>query len=391
VNFGPAILGGKPEFKEWLPIAKPDISHILNDDFYWGVRRIFKSGMLTNHKHVKEFEKGLREVAQSAYAVATSSCTTGLMLILNALDVKGKDVILPSFTFSATAHAVEWCGANLIFADIDKETFCIDPFDVEKKLTDNTAAIIGVHMFGNPCDVEYLGNISRNYNIPVIYDAAHAIGAGINGFGIGMYGEASAFSFSPTKLITGMEGGAVVTNNPALAAKIRLDREYSQFKDYQCARKGLSARMSEFSAMLLNKQLETLPEIIINRIDLATLFRNAGLIEVEYQKIPEGAISVYKDLAILIKDDFGLTRDELMKALEAENIATKKYFSPAIHELEPYKHYKTCELPNTEYVTERILTLPLHNNMTDATMTKIWGAIVSIFCQTQEIKEKLNA
>lgn len=388
----PAVLGGKPAFEKMLPIIKPTTASTW-ETIQSRAKELFTSGQLSgNQKHIQKFELLLSKATGAKYNVAVSSCTSGLMLTLLALGISGSEVIMPSFTFSATAHAVTWAGCKPVFADID-DTFCLNPESVKAKITKKTGAILAVHMYGLPCNLEAFADISFEYFIPVVYDAAHAIGVTIHGAGIGQFGVANVYSFSPTKLITTLEGGAIATNNPELARRLYLDRNYSNLPNYQCERVGLSARMDEFRALVGIDQLSSLNTAIANRNACVKAFKNSLLVDdtpgILFQRIPEHYQSTHKDLSIVIVEQvFGLNREELGKALVKENIMTKRYFYPPIHELKPYKQYAS-DLSKTKFVSRRVLSLPIHNDMKPETAVKIAKTIHQIHLFAPEIRKAL--
>src|SRR3984893_1239064 len=199
-----------PAFRKLLPIVDPE--GVPGEEFLEDVRRILASKQLTNGAYVRRFEEAAAAYLGVEQCVAVSSCTSGLLLVLKALDLQG-EVILPSFTFHATAHAVVWNGLKPVFADCEAKTFCIDPQEVRAKLSPGTAAILAVHLFGNPAAVKELEDIAAEMEIPLVFDAAHAFGSRSRGTQIGGFGTAEVFSFSPTKLVVAGEGGLIATGD----------------------------------------------------------------------------------------------------------------------------------------------------------------------------------
>ena len=230
-----------------IPITKPTLPKF--DSLKEEVREILESGMLTNYKHVREFESMLKAKLNVKNVVALSSCTSGLMLCMKAWGLTG-EVILPSFTFSATGHAIKWNNLTPVFVEVDPITQTIDPAAVEAAITDKTSAILGVHLYGCPAKIKELEAIAKKHNLKLIFDAAHAMGSTYDGKAIGNFGDAEVFSCSPTKLLVTTEGGIVCTNDDELAKTLRYARNYGDPGDYNCKLTGINARMTEFNAIV---------------------------------------------------------------------------------------------------------------------------------------------
>jgi dTDP-4-amino-4,6-dideoxygalactose transaminase len=381
MNKIPAILGGRPAFPEGLPFNQPTLPEFdrLIDD----VRRIFSTKNITNGEYVREFEKKAAEYLGVKHAVAVSSCTSGLMLIMKAMELEG-EVIVPSFTFSATVQSLVWNNIKPVFADIDAESFNINAEHIEDMINEKTRAIVAVHVFGMPADVGALEMIAGKYGLKLIFDAAHAFGSMYHGSHIGRFGDAEVFSLSPTKLLSTGEGGIVATNNDILAEKIRIGRDYANPGDYNCQFPGLNARMPEFNAILGLKNLETIDEKVMSRHRLVKAYKRnlEGSPGISFQEEKQGLRSTYKDFSIYITpDQFGLTRDELAASLDSENIRTKKYYFPPVHRQKFFTSLfgsKTSGLPVTEEISQNILSLPIFSHMTEDQVTRVCEAIAGI-------------
>src|SRR5437773_97975 len=243
----PAIAGGTPVFGQKVPILSPE--GIGEFEVCKDFEEVLQSKQLTNGSRVRAFEEAAANYLDVPHCVAVSSCTSGLLLVMRALGLEG-EVILPSFTFHVTAHAAVWNGLKPVFADCDLETFCLSPEAVLNKLTSRTSAILAVHMYGHPVDVEALEAISKKRGIALVLDAAHAFGSESGGKRIGGFGAAEVFSFSPTKLLVAAEGGLVATRDEKLAALLRAGRNYGDAGNYDPDMVGLNARMSELHAAL---------------------------------------------------------------------------------------------------------------------------------------------
>jgi dTDP-4-amino-4,6-dideoxygalactose transaminase len=373
----PTMAGGKPTFDERLPIVSPE--GLPGDEFLDDVRRILQSRQLTNAAYVREFESAAAAYLHVPDCVAVSSCTAGLVLTLRALGLQG-EVILPSFTFHATAHSVMWNGLKPVFADCDPETFCIDPQAVRARVNPRTAAILGVHIFGNPANVVELGDIAANRNADLIFDSAHAFGSKVGERHIGTFGTAELFSFSPTKLLVAGEGGMIATRDAVLARRLRAARNYGDAGNYDPELFGLNARMSEFHAALALRGLDGV-EVRIerrNQIRLHYLRRLELVPGLRFQQIRPENQSSCKDLGILIDEDaFGSSRDWLFDALEKENIEVRRYFWPPVHRQKLFRDlWDGQPLPASEQISDRVLNLPIYSSLRDEDVDRVCDAVV---------------
>ncbi len=384
-----AILGGQPAFAQAVPITKPTVPDIAT--LKEGFGKILESGMLTNSKFVQEFEAATAQYIGVNHTVAVNSCTNGMILTMRALGLTG-EIIIPSFTFHATAHAASICNLKVIFVDCDLETYNVDPAEIEKAITPKTSAILAVHIFGNPSPVEQLQRIAKKYNLKLIFDAAHGFGSVYQGKNIGQFGDAEVFSLSPTKLLTTAEGGLVATSNSGLAAKLKVARNYGDSGNYDCEFSGISARMSEFHALLGLESLKMLEKNVTRRNSLVELYKKrlGALPGVSFQKITSGNRSSFKDFSILIDEKkFGLGRDALCQCLLAENIIVKKYFYPPVHEQKVFvKQFPVNgrDLEDTQKISYNSLSLPLFSHIAEETVTRICSAMETIYARRIELK-----
>src|SRR5271156_4379723 len=373
----PAIAGGKPTFEVRLPIVSPE--GLPDDDFLRDVQEILRSRHLTNATFVRKFEEAAAEYLGVSHCVAVSSCTSGLMLTLRALELQG-EVILPSFTFHASAHSVIWNGLKPVFADCDPETFCIDPQAVKRQIPPNTAAIMAVHLFGNPASVVDLQTVAFELGIPLICDAAHAFGSDVNGRRVGTFGTAEVFSFSPTKLLVAGEGGMIATQDANLARKLRAARNYGDSGNYDPELAGLNARMSEFHAALAVRGLPGLEARIARRNQMRLHYeqRLGSIPGISFQHILPGNRSSCKDFAVLIDDAaFGESRDWLFDALEKENIQARRYFWPPVHRQKLYCDiWDRRPLPVTDRISSSILNLPIYSTLTTEQIDKVCDTVL---------------
>jgi dTDP-4-amino-4,6-dideoxygalactose transaminase len=372
----PAMLGGDPAFPEGLPLVPPSLppESVLDD-----IRKILSGPVLTNGPYVRELEERSADYVGVRHCVAVSSCTSGLMLVLRVADLTG-EVVIPSFTFAATAHAVEWNGLRPVFADIEPDTLLLSPEDARLVLTPNTSAILATHTYGTPCDIEGLSKVARSAGARLFFDAAHAFGSQHKGKRVGGFGDAEIFSLSPTKVLVASEGGIIATNDEALAEQCRIGRDYGNPGDYDCRFVGLNARMSEVHAAIALGSLIDLNERIGRRNALAGLYREAlemfpGL---SFPKVPVGDRSTYKDFTMLVDPDgFGLDAPGLQRALAAEGIESRRYYSPPVHAMEAYRSLSQAngQLPVTDSAASRVITLPMWTGMTDRHVRRVADAV----------------
>lgn len=381
----PAILGGSPAFPEGLQFARP-FTPVLERV----VKRLepsFQRGMLTNANLVREFEEAAADRLGVAHAVAVSSCTAGLMLALRALEVR-RPVVLPSFTFSASAHAVAWNGALPRFVECNPETFQIDPLAAATHM-EGAGAILATHVFGAPCPVEAVQALAADAGVPVVFDAAHAFGALRAGQPVGGFGAAEVFSLSPTKLVVAGEGGVVATNRDDVAATVRIGRDYGNPGDYDTRFVGLNARMSEFHAATALESLALLDEHLVLRQDIAAAYRKAisAIAGVRAQVIDSSDVSAYKDFTIFIDEPvFGLDRDSVVAALAADGIATRCYFWPPVHRQQAYSYVAGPPLPITDTAACGVISLPMFGDLGIAQAERVAEVLASLHENAEEVR-----
>ena len=388
----PAILGGKPVFSgdKSVPILRPTLPKI--ESLLPQLRKSFSSGQITNASNVKRFEELSAQYLGVRHSVAVSSCTAGLILVHKCLGLKG-EVIVPSFTFHATAHSLLWNNLKPIFVDCREDTFNIDEKRIEGSITKNTSTILAVYLYGNPPDVEKLQRIADRHGLKLIFDSAHAFGSRFKGAMAGRFGDAEVFSLSPTKLLISGEGGIVATNDKTLADRLKVARNYGDSGNYDCAFNGLNARMAEFNAILGIEGLKMLDKKIKRRNDIAQIYTDffKNFDGITFQEVERGNLSTFKDYSILIDPDkLGIDRDVLAIALGRENISTRKYFYPPVHMQKAYRLYNNIRLEVTERLSKRVLSLPIYYSLTDKIVDRISYAFTRIFEYKDEIKERLK-
>jgi len=357
-----AILGGTPAFQELLHVGRPNIGN--RERLMQRINDILDRRWFTNNGPVvQEFERHLVDLTGTKHCIAMCNATIALEITTRALGLKG-EVIVPSFTFIATAHALQWQEITPVFCDIDPKTHTLDPNRIEDMITPRTTGIIGVHVWGNPCDIEALSEIAERRGLRLIFDAAHALACSHHGQMIGQFGDAEVFSFHATKFINAFEGGAVTTNDDQLAKKLRDMRNFG-FAGYDNVDYiGTNGKMSEVSAAMGITSLESMDEII------AANYRNYKAYQSGLSGIPGIKLFSYAETEkrnyqyIIVEVDeqaAGIDRDLVVKILHAENVLARRYFYPGCHQMEPYRSYfphAGLLLPETEKLTQKVMSLP---------------------------------
>lgn len=352
-----------------IPLVRPTLPTVesINAD----LSIMLQSGRLTNFgPFSSRLENRISEMLGVKYAICVSNATTGLMLALSMLP-RGSEVLLPSFTFLPTVQAVLWNGLIPVFVDIDRWSYTLSCESIESKLSAKTSAILAVHTFGNPCDVERIDDIGKRAGIKVFYDSAHAFGAKHGGRYLGGFGDAEVFSLSATKLLPCGEGGVLTTNSDVVAEAILNGRNYGfALGTRDCHNLGLNGKITEFSAILGLHELESIDQEVRERNHLAMKYRErlGRLPGIEFQSVPTNNLSTYKDFTILIDPSaFGVDRDELKSQLMKEAIETDAYFSPPIHRMTLFGGAGASDrsLSTTEYVEKLILSLPIYGQLSE--------------------------
>jgi len=385
----PALLGGEPAFSRPLPFAQPSLPPLSQLQEPLG--QIWETGMLSKGPMLAAYEEEVARSLGVKQVVAMSNCTAGLMLTLQAMNLRG-DVLVPSFTFPATIHALLWNNLNPVFVECDPLRFTIDPGHMGAVINANVKAVLAVYIFGNPPQMEALTSFCHDHHLELITDAASAMGTLYRGDTAGGWGLAEIISTSATKLLSTGEGGLVATNDSVLAARLRAGREYGNPGDYDCLFPGLNARLTEFQAAVGRASLPLLPGWVENRNAIASLYRNQlGLLPgIDFQEIEPLSRSSYKDFAILVDAElFGLDRDQLGRALAAEGIATRKYFFPPTH-LQQFwlnRGHHPQKLPVTERVAGNILCLPIFSHMSHDDVRSVCAAITRIHKLAGEVRQ----
>jgi dTDP-4-amino-4,6-dideoxygalactose transaminase len=362
-----------------LHVGRPNIGD--RDRFLGRVSDILERRWLSNDgPMVREFEATVAARLGVRHCVAMCNATVALEIASKALDLKG-EVILPSYTFIATAHALHWQGITPVFADMEPETHNIDPFRIEALITPHTTGIVGVHVWGRACDTEAIEAIAAKHNLRVMYDASHGFGCSIGGRMLGSFGECEVFSFHATKFINCFEGGAVTTNDDALAEKMRLMRNFG-FKGFDnVVYLGVNGKMSEVCAAMGLTNLEAMEDIVaVNKRNYLTYCEElqsvAGVSVIRYETTEKNN---YQYVVIEVDPDAcPRNRDEIVEALHAENVIARKYFWPGCHRMEPYRTTQPDawkSLSETERIAARVIVLPTGQTVDEATVRRVCGII----------------
>jgi dTDP-4-amino-4,6-dideoxygalactose transaminase len=374
-----AVFGNKPAFAEPLHVGRPNLpdKQAILDRIAGALDRHW----LTNGGPlVAEFERRIAEQLGVRHCVAIANGTIALELAIRALGLTG-EVILPAYTFIATAHALSWQQVSPVFGDVDRVTHTIDAYEIDRLITPRTTAILGVHLWGRGCNVEELSELAAEKGLTLFFDAAHAFGCTYRGQPIGRFGACEVFSFHATKFVHCGEGGAVTTNDDKLADRLRLLRNFG-FVGYDSVTAiGTNGKMSELSAAVGLTSLDCMAAIVtVNQANHATYRRElAGLRGVRLLSYEPNEASNYQYVVLEVDERAaGLSRDELAVVLAAENVLARRYFFPGCHRMEAYRRAvigRELELPVTEYLAERVLVLPTGLQLDEPSIVRIAGIV----------------
>lgn len=358
-----ALFGGTPAFQDTRRVGRPNQGD--RGRFLERINRVLDNEWLSNMGPLMhEFEARVAEVAGVRHCVSLCNATVALQMLvgdLATLAEPGDEVIIPALTFPATAHAVHWRGLRPVVCDVDPVSGLIDPDQVEQLITPRTRAIMGVHLWGQACDVQKLEKIAESYGLRLYFDAAPAFGCTYGDTPIGGCGDAEVFSFHATKVVNSFEGGAIVTDDDELAERMRMVRNFGFGRDGRVEVAGTNAKLSEAAAAMGLTSLDALDSTIAHNRGNYLAYREAlagipGVVPVEYDE--RNRNSHHYMMVTVDAADAGLHRDVLLAVLRAENILAQPYFNEAMHQLRPYAGATTPTLAGAESLCERLLALP---------------------------------
>jgi dTDP-4-amino-4,6-dideoxygalactose transaminase len=386
-----ALFGGAAAFDQPLHVGRPNLGdrrrlHERLDD-------ILDRRWLTNDgPFVRAFEAKVAELAEVEHCVAISNGTLALEIAIRALGLTG-EMIVPSYTFVATAHALEWQGIKPVFCDIDPSTHNLDPRSVEEHITPRATGIVGVHLWGRPCDVESLQALADARGLALVFDAAHALGCSHQGRMVGTFGRAEVFSFHATKFVNSGEGGAVATNDAALAARVRSMRNFG-FAGYdRVVELGTNGKMSELAAAMGLTSLESFEQCVEHNRRNHQLYREslAGIMGLSLAGYDESERSNYQYVVVEVTaSEAGLNRDQLVELLWAENVLARRYFYPGCHRMEPYRSRQPAAvLPATDDLAARVLLLPTGSEVGPDEIARIGGVLRCAVAHAAEVRRRM--
>lgn len=372
----------KSVIEEKLYVGRPNIGNratLLNR-----INDMLDRRWLTNNGvFVQEFEHRLQDLLGVKHCIAMCNATIALEITARALGMKG-EVIVPSFTFVATAHALQWQEITPVFCDIDPTSHTLDPAQVERMITPRTTGIIGVHLWGRACKVDALTEIAQRHNLTLLFDAAHAFACSHQGRMIGNFGNAEVFSFHATKFFNTFEGGAVATNDDELAIKIRLMKNFG-FTGYDnVIYIGTNGKMTEVCAAMGLTNLESIKEFMAQNRSNYECYRQ-GLAEIPgitLMSYDENEQCNYQYIVVEVNESrTGISRDQIVVLLHAHNVIARRYFYPGCHRMEPYRSYfphAGMLLPNTEKIAEKVMLLPTGTSVTKDDIVSICAIIKTL-------------
>ncbi|MFN8093766.1 MAG: DegT/DnrJ/EryC1/StrS family aminotransferase [Vicinamibacteria bacterium] len=391
-----AFLGGQPAFDQPLAVGMPAVEPATRERYLALMGEVFDRNWLTNDGPlVRRLEAEVARLHAVDHCVLVCNATIAQMLVLRALELTGA-VVVPSFTFVATAHACRMEGLDPVFCDVSPTTLMAGPEEVERALTPATRSVVPVHLFGNVCDVAGLEQLAARRSLALVFDAAHAFACFAGDVPVGRFGRAEILSFHATKAFSTFEGGAVLTNDASLDARLRHLRNFG-FRGYDdVAWLGLNGKMSEAQAAF---GLASLPELEARRARGRAVYDAyrralADVPGVRVLPVGEQGVSNHHYVPVLLDPPaFGLSRDRLYRVLWAENVLARRYFHPGVHRMDAYAPAKggPPPLPVTEDVSARILCLPAGFARPDETVERVVAVVREARAEAPAIRRKAEA
>ncbi|MEV3991215.1 DegT/DnrJ/EryC1/StrS family aminotransferase [Streptomyces sp. NPDC049837] len=360
-----------------IPAARP----VIGEEEIEAAVRVLRTGRVVQGPEVAAFEEGFSELVDGRHCVAVNSGTSALHLLLMALNIgPGDEVIVPSFSFAASANAVRLVGADVVFVDIEADSFNIDPAAVEAAITPRTAAIMPVHIYGNPAAMDKIMAIAEKHKLAVVEDACQAHAAALNGTPVGAFGSGGTFSFYPTKNMHSLEGGMISTADAGIARTLRLLRNQGMEQRYANEIVGANMRMTDVAAAVGRVQLSKLHGWTETRIaNAAYLSENITAPNIVTPVVAEGARHIYHQYTIRVRGGEG-ARDAAMAKLTEAGVGNAVYYPTPIHRLKPYwepdqKAGRNWDLPETEKAAAEVVSLPVHPSLTQNDLERIVTAV----------------
>ncbi|RLD73350.1 MAG: DegT/DnrJ/EryC1/StrS family aminotransferase, partial [Bacteroidetes bacterium] len=359
-------------------VTRPDLPPL--EEFNQSLQQIWENKWLTNKGPFHDqFEKELAAYLRVPYISLFSNGTLALMIALRALDIKG-EVITTPYSFVATTHALWWNGTKPVFVDIEPEYGNLDPDKIEAAITQETTAILPVHVYGNPCDTEKIQKVADKHGLKVIYDAAHAFGVEKNGQSILNFGDLSVLSFHATKSFNTIEGGAIVCHDPEIKKQIDYLKNFGFENETTVVGPGINAKMNELQAAYGLLQLKEFNNNTEKRKKLTEIYRQElqNVKGVSFMPDMENVKHNYSYFPVFIGPDYSLSRDSLYEKLKENNIFARRYFYPLISEFPPYNALPSAKqefLPNAQKMAEQVICLPLYSEITEQALKKTCNVI----------------
>jgi len=365
-------------FEQPIYVTRPFLPPLSR--FSKGLEEIWENRWLTNHGPlVQRFEKLLADYYETENVCVFNNGTLALQIGLQALDISG-DVITTPFTFVATTHSLYWNKIHPVFCDIDPYYYNLDPLKVVEKITPWTTAILAVHVFGNPCNLEALQEIAQKHKLMLIYDAAHAFGVQVANRSIAHFGDMSMFSFHATKLYHSFEGGMLAFKNSSLKKMLNYLKNFGFENELEVVMPGTNAKMNEIQALMGILMLEYVDQLIEKRKKLTGIYRERlnEIAGISFQKDIPGVRHNYAHMPVRINEnEFGMSRDRLYDELKPYNIFTRRYFYPLVCDYPCYKSVQVSDpLTVARKVSSEILTLPLYSDLEADDVHKICDVLI---------------
>lgn len=390
-----AVLGAEPAFAQPLHVGRPNVPDA--DAVLARVKHALDTRYLTAFgPYLREFERLTADVAGVRHCVAMCNATLALQVLARATGLTG-EVIVPSFTFIASAHALHWEGITPVFCDIDETTGNIDPAHAERLITPRTTGILAVHLWGVPAPVDDLAALAERHGLTLLYDSAHAIGSSDRGRPVGGFGRAEVLSFHATKFVNSFEGGAVVTDDGGLAERLRAMHNYGRDDANEVRALGINGKLTEVAAAMGITSLEHIDALTAINREHHARYRDA-LADLPGVRLREGAPHQrlnHQYVVIEVDEHAGLSRDELVAVMQAERVLVRTHFDPGCHRSAPYAadptRYAPLPLPHTEALSARVVSLPTGSAVNATEIERVCDLIRTALANGPAIRARLTA